>query len=1142
MPPGRLSAPNGGPEDLEFTMSMQSIGVLLSLTLASSAIAQEAVQWRVEDGGNGHWYQGIIADGITWTEARATANSIGGDLVTLTSVAESGFVFSAIASNAMLWQNRVGPWIGLLQARTALEPAEGWRWCDGSPLTFDLWHPNGIGGGSNPIEWGPCIDADFGAYYCWVNDPTVESCPMNTWGSYQDSHDPECHWEPYRSFIVEWSADCNNDGIVDYGQIRDGSLDDLDANNVPDCCEQEIDYGLTTPVQWRAEDGGNGHWYQFVRGPSQVCWVEARDGAAERGGHLVSITNGAESAFVTALVVPHDLGDGAPGPYIGATCEGRPWGDWYWLSGEPFSYTNWNSGEPNSGGGELYVHLFSWSSGLRWNDTDAGEPPSFIIEWSADCNSDGIVDFGQIRDGTLDDLDANGVPDCCDAGEPCDTNLIQNGGFESGPDQACGWICIGTGGTELYDWQVTLNSVDRQRTEPPDCMPESWLAFEGAHSVDLNGCSVGGMIEQSIRTTPGRRYELSVQLTLNAGWHRGDLRIHAAGQHADFEVLRVDAPIQPWSKKIVQFTATSASTVIAFESLNREFVGQWAGPVIDDARVLALPDRCDSETDSDNDGTPDCNDGCPTDPNKTAPGACGCGIADTDNDNDGTADCNDGCPTDPNKTAPGACGCGIADTDSDNDGIADCVDAEFVLSLEQYCAAVAKGNTLCVRVSSSWPLVAAPDRVTAVQLAVVFDATRLRLDSVNNAIEGGPFDLELVELIDNEAGTLRYAVGIADFLGGGMFGPSPIVELHFTVLDGVSDCAAEELLDIVPNIEQVITRLTTQVGGEVVVSVPIDLPLPPIALDFDPPVIEGLPESIAIATDAGSLFGGTVLEPTVTASDACDAEVTVAMLIAYPDGSTSTVWPADNRFPRADGGVSTVQITATDDAGNFSVATLTITVGDYQLLDASVHFVGEFSRQAEFHNRSVSLSTGEFSQVLSVEIDPTTQSGAMHDLQVPVAVSYGCALAKDTEHSLSDIAEPSIVGTKYAASFELLQGDSNGDDLVDVIDFGYFVLDFGPAFADGRSNFNGDGNVTNADFTFISINFWKQGETCGGAVTGNGPRARVTVKELRRAGNGQLAVADLNGDGWVDAQDIAHYLEHGVVRVAEPERARVPRW
>ncbi len=35
-------------------------------------------------------------------------------------------------------------------------------------------------------------------------------------------------------------------------------------------------------------------------------------------------------------------------------------------------------------------------------------------------------------------------------------------------------------------------------------------------------------------------------------------------------------------------------------------------------------------------------DGCPADPNKTAPGVCGCGSPDVDVDGDGTVDCNGG--------------------------------------------------------------------------------------------------------------------------------------------------------------------------------------------------------------------------------------------------------------------------------------------------------------------------------------------------------------------------------------------------------------------------------------------------------------------------------------------------------------------
>ncbi len=95
-----------------------------------------------------------------------------------------------------------------------------------------------------------------------------------------------------------------------------------------------------------------------------------------------------------------------------------------------------------------------------------------------------------------------------------------------------------------------------------------------------------------------------------------------------------------------------------------------------------------ADTDTDNDGIADCVDPCP---NGANPGAscndnnactindviqanCTCTGTVQDTDGDGTCDANDGCPNDPNKIAPGICGCGVADTDTDNDGIANCVD------------------------------------------------------------------------------------------------------------------------------------------------------------------------------------------------------------------------------------------------------------------------------------------------------------------------------------------------------------------------------------------------------------------------------------------------------------------------------------
>lgn len=88
------------------------------------------------------------------------------------------------------------------------------------------------------------------------------------------------------------------------------------------------------------------------------------------------------------------------------------------------------------------------------------------------------------------------------------------------------------------------------------------------------------------------------------------------------------------------------------------------------------------EKDRDGDGTPDDKDGCPTDPDKTAAGACGCGNSDRDTDNDGVPDCHDDCPNDPDKTAPGECGCGEPDTDQNQNGVADCNESRQIECLD----------------------------------------------------------------------------------------------------------------------------------------------------------------------------------------------------------------------------------------------------------------------------------------------------------------------------------------------------------------------------------------------------------------------------------------------------------------------------
>ncbi len=132
--------------------------------------------------------------------------------------------------------------------------------------------------------------------------------------------------------------------------------------------------------------------------------------------------------------------------------------------------------------------------------------------------------------------------------------------------------------------------------------------------------------------------------------------------------------------------------------------------------------------------------------------------------------------------------------------------------------------------------------------------------------------------------------------------------------------------------------------------------------------------------------------------------------------------------------------------------------------------------------------------------------------------------------------------------FGLVAGDSNDDNLVDILDFGHFVSDRGAGkTAQSRSNFDRNLFVNNGDFGFISINFLRTGDLCGGGYTGNAPIERVSVKDLRRAGLGHMAAADINNDGWVDASDMALAMQ-GIYRRDVPttlnaaDEVQTTRW
>ena len=210
--------------------------LLAPLCLAQPAAAQTppAVQWRVEDGGNGHWYQLVIDNpSRTWTEARAHSQSVGGELCVLTDRGEFDFVVAMARATPEAWYGpsswdvKLGPWVGATQVTSDpeyTEPDGGWMWIDGTAISSSdphVWFNNATGCGT-----------DENRLHLWEGFPTpgnvvLEDIPERGF----------CDIGSVISHLIEWSADCNNDGIVDYGQILSGALADANANGVPDSCE-----------------------------------------------------------------------------------------------------------------------------------------------------------------------------------------------------------------------------------------------------------------------------------------------------------------------------------------------------------------------------------------------------------------------------------------------------------------------------------------------------------------------------------------------------------------------------------------------------------------------------------------------------------------------------------------------------------------------------------------------------------------------------------------------------------------------------------------------------------------------------------------------------------------------------------------
>jgi hypothetical protein len=117
------------------------------------------------------------------------------------------------------------------------------------------------------------------------------------------------------------------------------------------------------------------------------------------------------------------------------------------------------------------------------------------------------------------------------------------------------------------------------------------------------------------------------------------------------------------------------------------------------------------------------------------------------------------------------------------------------------------------------------------------------------------------------------------------------------------------------------------------------------------------------------------------------------------------------------------------------------------------------------------------------------------------------------------------------------KGDPNANpslDVIDILDYGTFVSQYLETYASTdtlcgtqgpNADINGDGIVDLDDYAFVSMNFLTSSKNCccGPQTASVNVITEISVAQLRAEGLGDLAVADLNGDGLLNMADMAAF-------------------
>lgn len=460
------------------------------------------------------------------------------------------------------------------------------------------------------------------------------------------------------------------------------------------------------------------------------------------------------------------------------------------------------------------------------------------------------------------------------------------------------------------------------------------------------------------------------------------------------------------------------------------------------------------------------------------------------------------------------------------------------LSLTASDATIGVGQKLVVTVGLNGDTVGG----VGAQFILDYDQAFLSLDSSSGnsyaLSSGAALDLELYENDDSSTGIYKLALGLTSGTANVDLAAGGFVVLTFTCT--ADFCAASNKVAFVSS-GGFSSMISTAAGTAVALDSATNLGA--VTRDTVSPSLVSVPANRNFWADANGSNAAAVTIVAPTGSDSCDSSVAITYTRSAGSGLTSF----------GAGAVTTITWTATDDCGNTATSTTDVDVSADSLMFADLAMGGAFATSAFTRGVSVAVGSGVSSDSDSATISLSTagsgsgsRAEGSTDFHVRGDVNFSstCATVRDGQHTLRralTIASDANGGThesrEYNNSFDmdgsssseyLVVGNGNADTVIDILDFGTFVSQRGStlsvnttsASTGAHTDFNASGVVSNADLSFLSVNFFQVDETCGSFTGGQTPLARIKVKDLRRMGLGSQAFADVNNDGWVDTTDM----------------------